>query len=97
MTSEEAIEYALSEEETTPSTLPNVSQEQPDVLTPREEEIAALVARGMTNRQIAADLTISKHTAATHVRRILKKLGLHSRTELAAWITEQGRPSWNLD
>jgi predicted ATPase/DNA-binding SARP family transcriptional activator/DNA-binding CsgD family transcriptional regulator len=89
MTSEEAIEYALSEEETAPSTLPTVSQESSDVLTRREEEIAMLVARGLTNRQIASELSISQHTAATHVRKILKKLGLKSRAQIGSWLTEQ--------
>jgi DNA-binding NarL/FixJ family response regulator len=42
--------------------------------TSREEEIASLVARGLTSRQIALELHISEHTAATHVRRILKRL-----------------------
>jgi DNA-binding NarL/FixJ family response regulator len=51
-------------------------------LTRREREIAELVARGLTNRRIGEDLSISEHTAATHVRKILKKLGLRSRTQV---------------
>jgi DNA-binding CsgD family transcriptional regulator len=89
---EEAVEYALVEEDTVTSSSPAQQRRsvgrQLIVLTSREEEIAALVARGMTNRQIAADLSISEHTAATHIRRILKKLGFHSRAELAAWVSE---------
>ena len=61
-------------------------------LTRREKEIAVTVARGLTNRQIASELVISEHTAATHVAKILKKLGLNSRFQLAAWVTEQGLP-----
>ena len=51
------------------------------------------MARGLTSRQIAAELVISEHTAATHVRRILKKLGLRRRTQLAAWVSEAQPPS----
>jgi DNA-binding CsgD family transcriptional regulator len=43
----------------------------------------------MTNRQIATQLAISEHTAATHVRKILKKLGLRARSEIAARVTER--------
>jgi DNA-binding CsgD family transcriptional regulator len=54
-------------------------------LTRREGEIAGLVARGLTNRQIAAALHISERTAENHVQHILVKLGLHTRTQIAAW------------
>ncbi len=59
-------------------------------LTPREEEVAVLVSRGLTNRQIASELSISEHTVATHVAKILKKLGLTSRSRLSAWVAERG-------
>jgi DNA-binding NarL/FixJ family response regulator len=55
-------------------------------LTRREREVAALVARGATNRQIAEALVLTEGTAANHVRRILLKLGLESRTRLAVWV-----------
>jgi DNA-binding NarL/FixJ family response regulator len=58
-------------------------------LTRREEEVAALVAQGLTNRYIATELSISERTVATHVRKILSKLGLSSRSRLAAWVTER--------
>jgi DNA-binding CsgD family transcriptional regulator/tetratricopeptide (TPR) repeat protein len=54
-------------------------------LTRREGEIAALIARGLTNRQIAATLHISERTAENHVQHILTKLGLHTRTQIALW------------
>ena len=54
-------------------------------LTRREGEIATLVARGLTNRQIAAALHISERTAENHVQHILTKLGLHTRTQIALW------------
>jgi len=87
MSLEEAVEYALSEEgPATPLTAGPVrssAEESPPALTRREEEVAFLVARGLTNRQIASELSISEHTAATHVGKILKKLGLSSRSQLA--------------
>ena len=91
MAPEQAIEYALGVAEPAPAEL---REETPDseplgVLTSRQQEVALLVAQGLTNRQVAADLTLSEHTVATHVREILKKLGLQSRTELAAWTRKQ--------
>jgi predicted ATPase/DNA-binding CsgD family transcriptional regulator len=62
----------------------------PGGLTPRECEVAALVARGFTNRQIARALVITEGTAALHVKHILHKLGLTSRAQLAVWAVEQG-------
>ena len=96
MSLEEAVEYALSKEGTAPSTAPvpqKPSSDQPPVaLTPREKEVALLVAKDLSNRQIASELVLSEHTVATHVRNILKKLGLHSRNQVAAWYAEQHRP-----
>lgn len=62
-----------------------------DLLTSRQREVAALVARGLTNKQIARRLGISRFTAETHVRNILDRLGAASRAEIAAWATEQSR------
>ncbi len=56
------------------------------VLTAREHEIALLIARGLSNRGIAEELFISPATAARHVANILAKLGLNSRTQVAAWV-----------
>ena len=58
-------------------------------LTAREREVASLVARGLTNRQVAEALVISPETAAVHVKRIFSKLALHSRTQLAAWVVTE--------
>jgi DNA-binding CsgD family transcriptional regulator len=55
------------------------------VLTPREREVAALLAEGLTNAQLAERLYISPRTAAVHVSNILAKLGMSSRAEVAAW------------
>ncbi|GAB4323743.1 MAG: hypothetical protein Kow0010_05250 [Dehalococcoidia bacterium] len=59
-------------------------------LTEREREIVALVARGLTNRQIAQELYLSEKTVENHMGRILTKLDLSSRTQLAAYAIEHG-------
>jgi DNA-binding NarL/FixJ family response regulator len=63
-------------------------------LTPREWEIAAMIARGLTNRAIADELVISQATVARHVANILTKLGFTSRAQVAAWMAgrEPGAP-----
>jgi DNA-binding NarL/FixJ family response regulator len=55
-------------------------------LTPRENEVAALVGEGLTNRQIAARLYLSDRTAQNHVQHILTKLGLPNRSQIAVWV-----------
>jgi DNA-binding NarL/FixJ family response regulator len=59
-------------------------------LTSRELEVLRLVATGKPNKQIAAELAISERTARTHVSRILRKLGLSSRTQAALWAVREG-------
>ena len=59
-------------------------------LTRRETEVAALAARGLTNRDIAAQLFLSVRTVEVHVDHILTKRGFHTRTQLAAWAYEEG-------
>lgn len=63
---------------------------QPAPLTRREQEVAALVAKGLTNQQIGHALTISEATARTHVQRVLEKLGVNSRTLVASVLRERG-------
>jgi len=58
----------------------------PPVLSPRETEVARLVAAGSSNRDIAACLVISERTAQNHVQHILTKLGFANRSQIAAWV-----------
>ncbi|WP_435244065.1 ATP-binding protein [Streptomyces sioyaensis] len=69
-------------------TTPRPAGEQPP-LTPREWQIAELVAEGLPNKDIAARLVISRRTAETHVDHILTKLEFTSRTQVAVWYTAQ--------
>src|SRR5438045_9043065 len=61
-----------------------------DGLTARERDVVRLVARGMSNREIADQLVVSVRTAEAHVTNALGKLGLRSRAQLAVWATEHG-------
>ena len=89
---EEAVEHALgrqgsvrpslfvSERLSAATHIPN--------LTRREREVAQIVAIGFTNRQVAQELVISEHTVESHMARILKKLNLHSREQIASRLTQ---------
>ena len=96
MMPERAIEYSLSAEKRVlpPLLAPRPGERSATLapLTPREEEVAVLVSRGLTNRQIASELFISEHTVATHITNILKRLALSSRSRLSAWVVERGMP-----
>jgi non-specific serine/threonine protein kinase len=59
-------------------------------LTPREREVAALVAQGLTSRSIAERLVVAERTVETHVDHILRKLDLRSRAQIAVWATQHG-------
>ncbi len=62
----------------------------PDGLSPREVDILRLVARGLSNRQIGDELFISAHTAANHIRSILRKTSCANRTEAATYAHRHG-------
>ena len=78
----QAVAYALSDADKPP--------ERPGPLSGRERQIAALVARGHRNREIAEQLTISRRTVDAHVEHIRNKLGHQSRAQVASWATAQG-------
>jgi predicted ATPase/DNA-binding CsgD family transcriptional regulator len=65
----------------------------PSSLTPREVEIATLVAAGRTNKAIAAELVISPATVARHIANIMNKLGFRSRAQIAAWVADRKLPA----
>ena len=62
-----------------------------DPLTEREEEVLALLARGRTNAEIAAELFISLSTVKTHIASVMAKLGVRNRVEIAMWAYQSKR------
>jgi len=62
------------------------------LLTPREEQVVALVAEGLGNRQIAVELNLSEHTVKKYLFRIFEKLGISSRVELVLYAVNNGDP-----
>ncbi len=94
MTVEQAVAVALSE----PDTAAPLATSLPDRsakarfggLTEREREVAALIAQGKANREIAEAMVVSVKTVETYVTRILNKLGFDSRVQIATWAVEKG-------
>jgi non-specific serine/threonine protein kinase len=80
MSSEAAVELALGHQ----------NHATPEPLTPREREVVRLVARGWTNEEIAKALVIDQRTAEGHVSRVLARLGLRRRAQIAAWAVQNG-------
>lgn len=70
--------------------LPRLRSSGPTGLTPRQGEVAALVAEGLTNREIAERLRITERSAESHVERIRLRLGFTSRAQVAAWVAARG-------
>ena len=65
------------------------ASDMPTPLTRRELDVAGLVAKGLTNREIAEQLFLSERTAQNHVQHILTKLALSNRSQIAVWMTGQ--------
>lgn len=65
-----------------------VTPQAHDLLSPREHEIARMVGKGYTNKQIAGVLDISLYTVSAHMRRIFSKLGVGSRAAMVAALSE---------
>jgi predicted ATPase/DNA-binding CsgD family transcriptional regulator len=97
MTLEQSIEYAAMAANAPPGgRAPERRSRTADgtwPLAPREREVAALVAEGLSNREIARRLAISERTAETHVQHILNKLNCGSRSQIAAWAVRHERTS----
>ncbi|MEU9880913.1 ATP-binding protein [Streptomyces phaeochromogenes] len=85
---DDAIAFALRTEHE-----PTVTAAAPSPLTRREREVAALVAKGMSNRQIASALGRSPRTVDGHLENILAKLGFGSRARIASWWTANQAPT----
>jgi len=86
----EAIAYVLEQTPTIPAASPPPHEgKSPIQLTRREQEIAALVAQGLTNKQVAIKLVVSERTVESHIWNILNRLGFNSRTQIASWATAQ--------
>jgi DNA-binding NarL/FixJ family response regulator len=71
-------------------TPPPSHEDHPDSLTPRETEVLSLIARGLTNNQVAQHLTISPNTVHAHLYSIYSKLGVSGRTAAARFAFETG-------
>ncbi|WP_051796213.1 LuxR C-terminal-related transcriptional regulator [Kibdelosporangium aridum] len=87
---EQAVAYALGKKAEPATAAPTGTSTSENPLTKREQQVAELVAHGLSNKDVAARLVIAQRTAEAHVERILAKLGFTSRTQLAAWITQPG-------
>ncbi len=61
-----------------------------ELLTRRQQEVAGLVAQGLTNAEIARRLVLTPGTVASHMEHILRRLNLRSRSQVAVWAVEQG-------
>lgn len=73
-----------------PPTTRQAAKQEFGGLTGREREVAARIAQGESNREIAEGLVVSERTVETHVTNILNKLGFTSRGEIRKWAVEKG-------
>jgi non-specific serine/threonine protein kinase len=89
MTQEEVVAFVLGEPTGPRAATPPAEDLAGVDLTRRELEIAELIARGLSNKEIAESLVISPRTAEGHVARLLQKLGFQSRALVATWVAER--------
>lgn len=87
----EQLNYVLELVSEVPS-LRVLNAQGSNLLTPREEQVVALVAEGLSNRQIAVELNLSEHTIKKYLFRIFEKLGVSTRVELALYAVNHGDP-----
>ncbi|OUS87857.1 LuxR C-terminal-related transcriptional regulator [Rhodococcus sp. NCIMB 12038] len=80
------IAYALAEQ-----VAESIPEDEPPALTSRQQEIAALISKGLTSPQIAAALVISVRTVESHIENIMTRLGFVSRSQIASWYIGQSR------
>jgi len=85
-----AIEAALAEPDESTKPLVLSDKEKYRGLTAREREVAALVAQGKANREIAEALVVELKTVEAHITRILNKLGFDNRVQIATWAVDKG-------
>ncbi|GAA3677593.1 LuxR family transcriptional regulator [Lentzea roselyniae] len=86
---EQAVEFALNSGADVAEPERGGAQSGRGPLSKRETQVASLVAEGLTNKEIAAKLLVAPRTAQTHVDHILTKLGVESRSQIAAWVAKQ--------
>ncbi|WP_211770601.1 ATP-binding protein [Kutzneria sp. CA-103260] len=99
LSGEDVVAYALQDQPSAPTrgessrTTSAAADRVPATqLTPREKQVAELVAQGLTDKQIATALVIAQRTAEGHVQRLLVKLGFTNRTQLACWFNSKQPP-----
>ena len=95
LSSDQAVELALADlalagDAGSARVRPTARPEPGPALSRREREVTALIARGLSNREISETLVITEKTVGSHVEHIMTKLGLRSRTRIAVWAVEHG-------
>jgi DNA-binding CsgD family transcriptional regulator len=90
MSRAEAISYALGEK--VPRLAAHTITSAMVPLSKRELEVARLVAEGLSNKEIGSRLFLSERTVETHVSKILNRLGINSRVEIASWVAQEQSP-----
>jgi DNA-binding NarL/FixJ family response regulator len=79
------------------STVPNYQGSEAKTLTPKERQVLAHLAFGLSNREVSTSMGISLETVKEHVQNVLRKLKMKDRTAAAAWAIRNGLPKLNVD